>query len=182
MRTGSTAPTSTWKWDILLKSGAPGHQLQAGYSNNTDGTFSGSHLRLHNPAVNEAIWAQISGNSLGVVEINDGTLGNFRDLLARNVTAQTGSQTLVLDSSFGGFQALYAGVIRANFSQYGVRMANYCQIGWSSDGSNSNAALDAGIARNAANVVEINNGTVGTFCRPQVAPRSHRTDHTRHRC
>jgi hypothetical protein len=115
----------------------------------------------------------IQADAAGALEVNNGTTGQFRDLIARIVTARTGPQSVVVDSSYGGVFVYYEANPRIHFSQYGVRMVNSCEVGWSSDGANCNVAFDAGISRNAAGVVEINNGTAGQYrdlkCRAIIA-------------
>ena len=188
--------------DILL-SGGSSHVLQIGFSNNTDGTFSGAHLTLNNPAVGNTTWARISGNSLGVIEINNGTPGQFRDLKLRTLLGDAvtlgGTCYLTASSQFlqigdgstaqgGGIgvSTIYANfyILRNNgrlglisainggvFSAWldddaatgaaHFRLSNGL-ISWTAN-QDATAAVDVALARNAAGVVEINNGTAGQY-------------------
>lgn len=90
----------------------------------------------------------ISRSAAGVVEINNGTAGTLADLSARAASfSGLVSGTSAFLTSVGGFA---------------FRMRDTGIVAWSST-AGGGGTPDTGIARNAAGVVEINNGTAGTL-------------------
>ena len=130
----------------------------------------------------------IGKNSPGVMEINNGTAGTFRDLKLRNLIGST----IVLDATSGNLiDARIAGSTKFSVTSGGALNivdvnasinlretpdgAIYCQIYsynmrahssyaylWT-NGSYFGDTVDTGVTRSAAGVVEVNNGTQGNF-------------------
>lgn len=71
---------------------------------------------------------------------------------------------LRINTTQSSFDVVFDGVRRAQFGM-GFRLGADCGFGWASNiaGNNSDNPLDTGFTRNAAGVVEINNGTPGQF-------------------
>ena len=114
-------------------------------------------------------------NAAGIVEINNGTAGTFRDLRARNLIAQaayglswdTSPQTGIYSRAVNRNTLIAANV---NCLETAIDGSSNPQVyttsngffAWTS-GTTLGAALDTALARNAAGVLEVNNGTAGTF-------------------
>lgn len=117
----------------------------------------------------------LSRNTAGVVEINNGTLGQYRDLVARNVKFGGSASTDVLlkktangelsvrlgdDSTVGSLAIAFLNTGSGGFtgSMTGSSDAKFL---WGTTGWWTTP--DTGLARKAAGVVEVNNGTAGTY-------------------
>lgn len=133
-------------------------------TSNLDGVFvnSSSSLGFSSGAnANLAIDTGLSRNAAGILEINNGTPGTLRDLTLRNALFSGGGQ-IHGDST----NAIKFNVQGANQIVFGAnsKIAMYSGeiFGWNS-GIPGDGTSDTALARNAAGVVEVNNGTAGTF-------------------
>jgi hypothetical protein len=88
-------------------------------------------------------------NAAGILEVNNAS--DKRVALRINTTQSS-------------FDVVFDGVRRAQFGM-GFRLGADCGFAWASNaaGNNSDNPLDTGFTRNAAGVIEINNGTPGQF-------------------
>ncbi len=127
-------------------------------------------------------------NAAGVIEVNSGTVGDFRDITLRTLTATTSfkigtgnalqtlsgtTSGLYVTDYLGNSGTISAQTFRESHSYiqlgyYGIGLAGTAAsnqiIGWTSTGVyNLNDTRDVGLFRNAANVLEINTGTAGSF-------------------
>jgi hypothetical protein len=85
-------------------------------------------------------------SSAGVLEINNGTAGTYRDLIARTITVHNGTASkAILDAA-----------------TLLVRVANDSMYGFSST-AGATGTIDLALYRNSAGLLEINNGTAGTY-------------------
>lgn len=94
----------------------------------------------------------LSRGAAGLVEINSGTAGDKRDLGVRDIEVRS--------LNFNGWWSA------SQSAAGGISFGSTHKLVWSSGAtnvSNGNVAGDTGLARNAAGVVEINNGTAGTL-------------------
>jgi hypothetical protein len=125
----------------------------------------------------------IKRNASGVLEINNATAGVYRDLNLRNLIA--GGTVSAASGTPWNSPALVAGVTGSGMAasgSLGVILAignseiiidgfnhqvRYRErdgiMGWSGNTDNFNNVPDTALYRNAAGIVEINNGTAGTY-------------------
>lgn len=118
----------------------------------------------------QAIDTALGRNAAGVVEVNNGTAGTFRDLTLRSLNARgtsnfgvagvpvdvvTIGRVFIANSSGNDF-------MRISSAPNILQMANDMQINWGNS-SNPSSTMDTGLTRNAAGVVEVNDSNAGTF-------------------
>lgn len=115
-------------------------------------------------------------NAAGILEVNSGTAGQYRDLQARTLLAGGGTYTSpalsLFASNVGWFSAGGADVqlsIGANPIMMFYNSPPMLRIGangflqWSSNNDPSQGAGDVALYRNAAGILEVNSSTAGTF-------------------
>jgi hypothetical protein len=112
----------------------------------------------------------IPGDSTGTVQILNDTSGLLRpSFIASNSTGGGGSVALATygNGGIGNGPSIGTGAVFAQSLVLGNGAAPQAAVGAASAmlgfNSGSNAAIDLAIKRNTANVLEINNGTAGTF-------------------
>ena len=116
----------------------------------------------------------LSRNAAGVVEINNGTAGQYRDLTVRNIV-NTGGSLGTPSITWGaaansGYSSdgsanlgvINSGTLTAMFQSNLLSVHSGAFFGWAS-GALGGTSVDTAIKRNGAGVVEINNGTGGTY-------------------
>lgn len=117
---------------------------------------------------NQGLDTALGRNAAGVIEVNNGTLGTFRDLKLRTLTATgqvTGSDIICL--SGGVFFGLGETILKSNtgnkihfqVDNIATDVAAFTTAGVFTLGS----AGDVGLARSAAGLLEVNSGVVGTL-------------------
>ena len=99
-----------------------------------------------------------TGSTVASFRAGAGQSGNVLRVLNNAGTEVAGA------NSFGDFTggSYSTGAAFASLYQSGLRMSNTPIISWTS-GSNNLSGFDLGLYRNAAGVLEINNGTAGQF-------------------
>jgi hypothetical protein len=110
----------------------------------------------------------LARNSAGILEINNGTAGTYRDLIARNVQATAGTASAANNGIFllnsnlhfaqGGSDIFSIG----SFNPLGLRTQSSYLYAWSSTNA-PDGTVDTALGRNAAGVVEVNSGTAGAY-------------------
>jgi hypothetical protein len=109
----------------------------------------------------------LARNAAGVLEINNGTAGTYADLKLQSLTATNAVWLGVPNNGFTN-QVNTAITVKVNdiythtFKEAGFATASDKLLTWT-NGSSYGGTVDTGLARNAAGVVEVNNGTLGTF-------------------
>ena len=107
----------------------------------------------------------IARNAAGVVEINNGTAGQYRDLVGRNLYVSSTNTGIYYNTDAGPAAAIKAGGGNpVTFNSSNMIAAADTTITWSNtNGNPTSGTYDTAIKRNAAGIVEINNGTAGTY-------------------
>ena len=105
----------------------------------------------------------VAGTSVNITAETLGTGGDNLDLVLTPAGAGT------VKTSVFAAQVLYAGipgvtvpVVLSYNGNIGLSMGDTSRVSWSSN-SEGQTAADTGFARNAAGIVEVNNGTAGTW-------------------
>jgi len=127
----------------------------------------------------------LARNAAGVVEVNNGTAGQYRDLRARTILAGDGalatpsyafgsssSTGMWYDPSGGSYGAHTVLSVASTYGHsvypWGFLLRSDSGFYWSS-GVVPNTGGDTGLARNAAGVVEVNSSTAGAFRQLKLA-------------
>ncbi len=108
----------------------------------------------------------LNRNASGVLEVNNGSSGSYRDIIARamdlngnlNLNGHVGT-AYQWDGSVFSLGGIADGLWNASL----FNVLSSAVIGWSAPGPVYANPIDTALGRNAAGVVEINNGTPGTY-------------------
>ncbi len=138
--------------------GVSGSVLNLGSGNGTS-TDNISNLYMRSAAL--ASWngdTGIARNAAGVLEVNNGTAGTYRDVLVRQLNPGS-----VADLSVGGTSIadVFHGWITSNTGVFAIRSNGL--FGASNSATNAGAAVDIAWMRNAAGAWEANNGSAGAL-------------------
>jgi len=100
----------------------------------------------------------VARNAAGVLEVNNGTAGTYRDVLVRQLNPGS-----VADLSVGGTSIadVFHGWITSNTGVFAIRSNGLFEA--SNSATNAGAAVDIAWMRNAAGAWEANNGSAGAL-------------------
>jgi hypothetical protein len=137
-----TAPISNYAFFTALGFAAAGGQYQCA-------------------AETGVVWSNANGTPGATKDI--GLWRNAAGILEVN-NASDKRVALRINTTQSSFDVVFDGVRRAQFGM-GFRLGADCGFAWASNaaGNNSDNPLDTGFTRNAAGVIEINNGTPGQY-------------------
>ena len=108
----------------------------------------------------------VAGTSVNIVAETLGTGGDNLDIVltpAGNGSVVFPNSTYINSTGFGVLSGIKCGVESSlNYYASGLRIFSVGEVAWTNTTS-VNAAVDTALMRNAAGVVEVNNGTAGTY-------------------
>jgi hypothetical protein len=137
----------------------------------TAGSESDAMLRVLRSAAEASdpagtIWSLVQG---GTLSWGGSLAGNITNAAAAGVSYTANGRSIVANGS-GGAMTINSGTGGSFLTQqhFGVKYNThagtlYAQIGGGFEGIKFGAALDVGVARNAADIIEINSGTLGAL-------------------